>query len=216
MAVSVLSAAGVVTTQKAAANGLPQPIVIGYNPGAKYSYTPKQFNYPKAYFSTGSPDKNIKHFEAATGGAAYSSMSTLRTQSGVSYAKVGTYWQLNLGGADWTTVANMPCKVTVKVAYHIEAKGTDAGTTAGAWWGPDIDGSYYSSDVVHGNDPVHAKSVVTTTTWQGKVGDLFYSTTDGQYGIVGAGVYTSTYTPGAGQASAALVCSSIVLEFPAS
>ena len=159
---------------------------------------------------------NAKHFEAATGGAAYSSMSTLRTQSGVSYAKVGTYWQLNLGGADWTTVKNMPCKVTVKVAYHIEAKGTDAGTTAGAWWGPDIDGSYYSSDVVHGNDPVHAKSVVTTTTWQGKVGDLFfYSTNDGQYGDAGA-VVISGISPGTGQASASLVCSSIVLEFPAS
>jgi len=213
MAVSVLSAAGVVTTQKATAQPTTiTPIVVNYNPGATYSYTPKQFSAGEAG-SDGSP--GIKHFEAATGGAAYSSIRTKQGQGGFSVAQVGTVWTLNLRGANWCTVKNMPCKVTVKVNYHLEAKGTHD-TEAAVYWGPQIVSlGYANSDIVHGNDPVHAKSVTTTTTWQGTVGQVF--ATD-MYGIAGAeGDSTAgIYTPGAGQASAAITCSSIVLEFPAS
>jgi len=90
MAVSVLSAAGVVTTQKAAAQPTITPIVVNYNPGATYSYTPKQFNLVDTGFQTFS-GTNVKHFEAATGGAVYSSISTTQTQAGYNYAQVGTY-----------------------------------------------------------------------------------------------------------------------------
>jgi len=214
MAVSVLSAAGVVTTQKAAAQPTETPIVVNYNPGATYSYAPKQFNNKHTVFAPDSPT-NPKHLEAATGGAVFASMSTKGTQAADNYAQVGTYWKLNLpSGASWATVQNMPCKVTVKVNYHIEAKG-NGGVYAEASWGPISIGGYSASDTVRSNGPVHAKSVVTTTTWEGKVGDLFYSTSEGQYGIAGACVNTGqSFQPG-GQASASLVCSSIVLEFPA-
>jgi len=51
MAVSVLSAAGVVTTQKAAAAPLQSSIaVVNYKPGATYRYAPWQFNQNFAGF----------------------------------------------------------------------------------------------------------------------------------------------------------------------
>jgi len=211
MAVSVLSAAGVVTTQKAAAQSAGSPIVVDYKPGATYSYTPKQFNLK---FTGAMVSPGTKHFEAATGGAAYSSMRTTQTQAQASYnrAQVGTGWKLNLNGADWADVQTKPCKVTVKVNYHIEAKGI-SDTTARAYWGPMImaAGGY---DYVIGNNPVHAKSAVTTTTWQGTVGDLFALYPDGSYhGAADAEVRTDQDSAGAGQASAAITCSSIVLEF---
>jgi len=211
MAVSVLSAAGVVTTQKAAAYGVVPTIVVDWKSGAKYTYTPKQFNIKKTDFSV-YQGTNIKHFEAATGGAAYSSISATQTQAAWSSAGVSTHWQLNLGGANWADVQNTPCKVTVKVNYHIQAKG-NSDTRADAYWGPWIMGY---QDTVYGSDPVHAKSAVTTTTWQGTVGDLFSGLVGGPYyAAAGAGVSADQLPAGAGQASAAITCSSIVLEFPA-
>jgi hypothetical protein len=213
MAVSVLSAAGVVTTQKAAAQLGSAPVAIQYQPGAKFSYAPTQFNDDSAGAMV---YPGTKHFEAATGGAAYSS---IRTQSGASAAVVGMYWQLKLpSGApynDWSYVQTLPCKVTVTVSYHIAAKG-DQSTGAEAQWGPQLpalSGRYYMQDSVHGNDPVHAKNVIVTTTWQGTVGDVFKSNT-GIYGQAGARAVS--YREYLGQASAAVICSSIVLEFPAS
>ena len=187
---------------------------MDYKPGAQDSYTPKQFNLKFTDFSISS-GTNIKHFEAATGGAAYSSMRTTQTQAGFNRAQVGTRWKLNLNGADWADVQTKPCKVTVKVNYHIEAKGNYA-TIAEASWGPMIMAAG-GFDSVISNNPVHAKSAVTTTTWQGTVGDLFALYPDGSYhGAADAEVRTDQDSAGAGQASASLVCSSIVLEFPAS
>jgi len=214
MAVSVLRAAGVVTTQKAAAQPTITPIVVNYKPGATYRYTPKQFNLKETHFYPYAG--NAKHFEAATGGATYSSIRTLQTQAGDSRAEVGAWWKLNLLGADWTTVQNMPCKVTMKVLYHIEAKGSDS-TVAQAYWGPMIMGAG-GFDYVKGNNLIHAKSAGTTTTWQGTVGDLFWDAHgDGSYYAGASARIGSVQNPdGVGQSSAALVCSSIVLEFPAS
>jgi hypothetical protein len=215
VAVSALSAAGVLTTQKAAA-GIPgpTPIIIQYQPGAKFSYSPKQFNddWAGPQVSPGT-----KHFEGATGGAAYSSVSASPTSFGASIAQVGMFWQLKLpSGApynDWNYVQTLPCKVTVKVSYHIAAKGQDS--EADVSWGPRLVSNfyaYYAQDSVHGNDPVHAKSAIVTTTWEGTVGDIF----DPILGIYGqAGAQAVSYAS-IGQASAAVVCSSIVLEFPAS
>jgi hypothetical protein len=216
MAVSVLSAAGVITTQKAVGLRVPTPIVIQYQPGAKFNYAPTQFNGDWAGPQVG---PGIKHFEAATGGAAYSSIRTNQMQTGASIAQVGMYWQLTLpSGApynDWNYVKTLPCKVTVTVSYHIVAKG-DQNTEADANWGPRLVSNfyaYYAQDSIHGNDPVHAKNAIVTTTWQGTVGDVF----DPIAGIYGqAGAQAVSYSEDIGQASAAIVCTSIVLEFPAS
>jgi hypothetical protein len=217
MAVSVLSAAGVVTTRKVGATDGVEPVavVVDYTPGAKYSYMPKQFNNDWTdFWASTSPGK---HFEAATGGAAYSSLRTSQAQSGKSSATVGMYWQLKLpSGWTWNDVKDKPCKVTTKVNYYIAAKG-NADTKAIAFWGPVIApwSEHSSNDFVLGNEPVHTKSVVTSTTWQGKVGDVFLSN-GGIYGSAGALVLSWQFSAGSGQASAAAVCSSIVLEFPAS
>jgi len=208
--VSALSATGIVTTQKTAAATLPPAVVVNYKPGATYRYAPWQFNYQYAGF-LGPSGTNIQHREATGAGTAYSSIRTTQTQFGLSEAEVGMYWQLNLpSGMTWATVKNMPCKVTVTVLYVIEANG-NKDTSAIAAWGP-----YYSSNSKYAQvngTPLHVKSAMTTTTFYGTVGDLFNLNTNPPY-QGNAGVEAVTLSLGAGQASAAIVGSSIVLAFP--
>jgi hypothetical protein len=215
MAVSVLSAADVVTTQKAAANGI-QLIVIDYKPGAKYSFTPKQFRTGSGFGG----DSYVKHFEAATGGALY---SQLNSPTAVSYQTTASA-SCNIDGviklpssgpyADWDTVKNMPCKVTFKVSYYVAAKG-NPNLSAFVWAGPDETLPLAGEVIVHGNDLIHAKSGIATWTWSGPVMNVFGPPGTGSW-VAHAHADTSLAPSGAGQASAALVCSSIVLEFPAS
>lgn len=206
MAVSVLSAAGVVTTQKAAAAPLQSSIaVVNYKPGATYRYVPWQFNQNFAGFFASS-EGNITHFETTSGGTAYSSVRTTQTQAGTSYARVGMWWQLRLPkGATWNTVENMPCTVTVTVLYVIQAKGNQD-TYAQAVWGVNNGNETYS--IVYGNN-LHVKTA--TTTFHTTVGDVF---SDGPYGGAYAEADALQYPAGAGHASAVIVCSSIVLAFP--
>jgi len=106
--VSVLSATGIVTTQKTAAATSPPAVVVNYKPGATYWYAPWQFNYQYAGFDSYS-GINIQHSETTGVGTAYSSIHTTQTQAGDGYSGVGMYWQLNLpSGVTWTTVKNMP------------------------------------------------------------------------------------------------------------
>ena len=206
MAVSVLSAAGVVTTQKAAAAPLQSSIaVVNYKPGATYRYAPWQFNQNFAGFYASS-EGTIAHFETTGGGTAYSSIRTTQTQAGVSYATVGMWWQLRLPkGATWNTVENMPCTVTVTVLYVIQANGNQ-GTYAQAVWGVNNGNETYS--IVYGNN-LHVKTA--TTTFHTTVGGVF---SDGPYGGAYAEADTWQHPAGAGHASAVIVCSSIVLAFP--
>lgn len=219
MAVSVLSAAGVVTTKKAEAVKPPvAPIVVDYQPGTKYTYTKQDFNTKIAGFYTYAGTK-IKHSEKAGNGVASSSITTKSGQAGLSHAKAGITWQLNLAGQDWDVVKAKPCRVTMTVSYDIAANG-DSGTSAVAWgsgfgWG-------HTRDTVTGSDSKH---VDTTTTWDTTVGDI--TVVDGV--VVSYGVFwpvegslrgvaeinsVSTQDPaGAGQASGIISCSSVVLEF---
>jgi hypothetical protein len=205
MAVAVLSAAGIVTTQKAAANGV-QYIAVDYKPGAIYTYLPKQYN---ARGTGGMFSDNPKHFEAATGGSLYASISTRAGQAGGNDAHTGTWWLLKLPvGSTWDDIKGNRCKVTMKVNYHIAAKGANA--KAAVEWGTVFP---RSKDSVQGTD---SKSVITSYTWDGLVKDLFVGPfPDGS--IEGSAMaYAFSQSSDLGQASAALICSSIVLEFPAS
>jgi len=204
--VSVLSATGIVTTQKTAAQAASPAVVVNYKPGATYWYAPWQFNYQYAGFDSYS-GINIQHSETTGVGTAYSSIHTTQTQAGDGYSGVGMYWQLNLpSGVTWTTVKNMPCKVTVTGFYVIEEKGHY--TIAEAAWGP-FDSP--NSKQVNGT-PLHVKSAMTTTTFYGTVGDLFNLNRNPPYQGY-AGVEAATLSLGAGQASAAIVGYSVVLAF---
>ncbi len=211
--VSVSRATGIVTTQKTAAATLPPVVVVNYKPGATYKYAPWQFNYNYAYFDDFS-GTNIQHSETTGVGTAYSSIRTTQTQSGDGYSGVGMYWQLNLpSGSTWATVKNMPCKVTVTGFYIIEERGNQDTYAYAAW------GLYYSPltkyALVNGTN-LHVKSARITTTFYGTVGDLFNIGTIATPGTHqgGAGVQVETLSDGAGQASAGIVGSSIVLAFP--
>jgi len=210
MAVSVLSAAGVVTTQKAAAQSSPPAVAVTYKKGATYIYAPWQFNNKYADFYAYSR-ANIKHSETTSIGTAFSSIRTTQTQAGEGDAGVGMYWKLNIpSGATWATIKNMPCKVTVTASYYIEAKGNNA-TYADVYWGQYHTGYGYAS--VNGTSP--HESALTTKTFYGTVGDVFSGGSVGpHYGGAGAQVDTGQYPAGAGQASGAIVCYSVVLTFP--
>lgn len=213
--VSVLSATGIVTTQKTVAQAAPPAVVVNYKPGATYRYAPWQFNYQYAWFDNYS-GTNIQHSEITGVGTAYSSIQTTQTQAGDGYSGVGMYWQLNLpSGVTWTTVKNMPCKVTVTGFYVIEERGNQDTYAYAAW------GMYYSPltkyALVNGTN-LHVKSARITTTFYGTVGDLFNIDNIATHGTHqgGAGVQVETLqnSTGAGQASAVIVGYSVVLAFP--
>src|SRR5271157_4713243 len=83
--VSVLSATGIVTTQKTVAQAAQPAVVVNYKPGATYRYAPLQFNnkYTDFYAYSG---RHITHFEITSIGTAYSSILTTQTQAGRSDA----------------------------------------------------------------------------------------------------------------------------------
>jgi hypothetical protein len=211
MALTVCGAV-VVTTQKAAANNSvgPVPIVVQYQPGAKYTYTPQQFNLHQTWsmFTSGT-----KQSGATTGGALYTSISTRTGQAGDSGAQAGTYWQLTLPSVTtFDDIKDQPCKVTMKVNYHIRATGSKA--KAGALAQANYIQIPAKGDYVYGNDPVHWKSAIETFIFEYNVGDVFAPSDSAIYGQAAAISISDSF--GVGQASSAVVCSSIVLEFPAS
>ncbi len=214
MAVSALSTAGMVTTQKAAAQMTATPITVAYQEGAVYTFTPKQYNIHEAFFvpfatSQGTP----RHTEAATGGAMYTSIRTTATQCGTSAARVGTYWKLT---GDWDAIKQRPCKVTVNCNAVLYAKG-GSDTVARVVY-PAHGGSQPFHVEVYGNDVVHQKVGRITETRALTVENFFGQNSDGTiFGFAAADASASVYPgPQAGQASAAVICTSIVLEFPAS
>jgi hypothetical protein len=214
MAVSVLSATGLVTTQKAAAGvQLTPSIVVTYRPGAMYKYAPWQFNYHRADFNTWQ-GTNIQHSETSTGGRVFSSITTTQQQAGESFAEVATNWQLNLNGADWNTVKDKPCTLTVTLYYRLYATGTSNIWAYVGW------GSWFAAtskyDIMYGNDRVHSKQVWTTKTVHTTVGSVFYAQSNGKY-YGGGEVETATqqYPAGVGHAWASAVVGSMELGFPA-
>jgi hypothetical protein len=213
------SDAGVVTTKMAPAQPKMILITVDYKPGATYRYTPKQFTGTWTEFDSYS-GTDIDHLESAGTGTAYSSLHTTHTQAGCSVAGVGAYWKFNLPPQglhlkrlNLDNVKYRPCKVTLTVRYQIGARGNQ-NTIACAYWGPYLWDSWYTQNTVYGNDQLPAKSAVTTTTWEGNVGELFYQTTLRPVVFVGAAVYTKQDSAGAGQASASVFCGCIEFEFP--
>jgi hypothetical protein len=228
MAVSVLSAAGAVTAQKAATQPISvqkavvqpisAPIDLLYSPGATYRYTPAQFNQQWYWWTV---INSATASAAASGGTASASISTTTTgapipvgQAGESWAAVGMGWQqptLPSTGqySTWAAVKNMPCTVTVTAYYVIQARGNQ-NTYANAYWGPWLQGSPYRQDSVVAGYTGQIKAWITTTTWHGTVGAFF----SGGSGFAGVAVDSGQPSGGPGQASGNIVCTSIVLAFP--
>jgi hypothetical protein len=205
MALSVLSATGVVTTQTVAAQ--PNGPLVTYSPGSTYSYRPSQFNNDFTYFVGAGTLSAIASY-----GGASASASTTNTQNGWALANVGMWWTLNLPTSGpcstWASVQGQPCTVTVTVTYHISSKGN---ASAEAFWGPLLSGDQYNK-VASVNGTVPAKGATTTYTWHGTVGELFWSESrTGRTGTANGEVQTSAFN--GGKASATISVSGIVLRF---
>jgi hypothetical protein len=194
-------------------------IAVDYKPGAKYRFTPKEFNYTETSFVPYSGTK-IEHFEKAAEGTASASIRSKKTQSGHSWAALGIMLNLNLPSrgtfskySGWDYINKRPYELTITVSYDIEAKGNQD-TNAFVAWGAFMMyvPTWNAHDDVTGNAPVHAQRAVTTLTLQGKVGDFFMW--DNLMGWVMTSAAAAQDSAGEGQASASIFCSSIELEFP--
>ncbi len=228
MALTVVSTAGVLAAPKAAAQGqvsfTPQqtdlnPIVISYQAGKTYTFTPRQFNAHSAQFSplVGTP----VHREFATGGTSFA-MIRDKAQAGSGETNLGVLLQLDGGYDKWATVWNKPCKVKITVHYSIAAKG-DENTQA-------LVEAYLANPrglqdarqvVVYGNDRTAAKTGTLTLEHTGIVDDILHYVMAEPWLVEGA-VYThslvgqdwsSDQVATTGQASAAAQTSSITISF---
>jgi hypothetical protein len=202
MAVSTLSAAGVVTTQKAEAVTQPtnRPVTVLYKPGTTYVYGPSRFNL---HIANSPNSAGIWGTATSTGGLVYASITTT-TQDGGSLADTGILWKLNLAGADWSSVKDKSCTVTATLGYLLQAKG-DHDSVAVVFLS--VGGAVQHQDVVFGT---HSKLVTTTWAQTVKVSDLFVS------GYGGSTVYVQAFrTPpgGPGQALSSAYVSSMTLRF---
>ena len=211
MATTVLSAAGVVTTQKVAAVPSSTPVVVKYRPGATYIFTPSQFNVRTSvnFGSLGS-----KSFAATFNNALRTyAITTQIGQAAQGDAQIGMAWRLTLPShgpySNWAYVVTLPCRVTVTLAYDVSANGPNINTyaTARALVAHNAQGA-----TVFGNDPIHTQIGIRRLTFVSSVGQVFSSG-----GFVGlARIQAVSLMQDVGQAHASLICSSIVLEFPAS
>jgi len=214
MAVSVLSAAGVVSTQKVAAtDGVNvTPIVVYYRPGAKLTYSPGGFNeHVKSFHALSGT--NINHNEIAAGGFAQTYIGTKSTQVAVDNAHAGTKWELKLpAGTNWASIKSKPCKITQKVTYYVAVAGSrNVPFFAFVSW----NGGSVGVQTNNPNDPVHVKMGEKTTTVTTPLGDVFQrnATTGKIYGN-GLVITGSRAGPGTGTATALALLSFVVLEFP--
>ena len=235
MAFTVCSTVAMTTTQKVAAASTTtqqNPITITYKPGAKYTIWEWQFKNYRSDFTpaVGEP----KHFEIVYDGITYSWVSATPSQSGGSWVSTGPLLKLDLKGADWNIVKTKPCKLTYYVTYNLAVKGdgfviayTDLGTMGYLSWRKEVGTSW--------NRPTDNVSGRETLTYSGLVGlspnpgvPHFFSspstTTPYVSGSPTLGIFNNVENPGGaeggpyvgGQNTATLICSKIVIEFPAS
>ena len=211
MAFTACSALAMTTTQKvaaASANTQSKSIIIDYKPGAKYTIWGWQFTRHESYYTAtvGEP----KHFEMALGGTAFSWICASPTQSGNSEVLTGPSVKLNLNGADLTTIARKPCKVTWYLTYNFATKGS--GYVGGY---ADCIGSPAWRLYVGPGGPSKL-SGTTVVPFTGSIAGPGVAIFGPALTAHIVALTMSGAGPDAGQTTATLVCSKIVIEFPAS
>ncbi len=217
VALTVVSTAGVLAAPKAAAQEPIEPLIIQYQAGKTYTFTPMQYNEHSAQFTpyVGTP----VHNEFAKGGTSFA-MIRDKAQSGAGETNLGTLLQLDGGYDAWTTVWNKPCKVTVTVDYTLVAKG-DANTCA--FVEAYIVNPHGPQDIkrvtVVGNDKTAVKTGILTLEHTGIVDDILHYVLS-EPDLVSGAAYTHTYVgqesqvATTGHASAHAYTSSITISFP--
>ncbi len=209
MALTVCGAVAVTTPKVAAASAStqPTPIVIAYKPGAKYVFTPIQFNNDGSGYRTRGAS-GWRHSESAFGGFAFSAMRVTSAQQEYrpySWATSGVLVQMR---GSWWSISQEPCKIIMHLSYNLAAKGgAEAVVTASA-------GNPEWSKVAGSR----AQSGTQTVTFVSTVGDVFDpQTREMMASNPGAEVQTLAfnYPPGsAGSASAFCHLDYIMIEFP--
>jgi hypothetical protein len=205
LALSLVSAAGVVTTQKAAAANANSGSIV-YHPGAWYVWFPKTYNMQWTWWDYNPPIQVHKETAMPGSGTASSMISTTGPYI-ESEAMQGEKMYLTLpSGYDWNTVSTKPCTVIVLASWNVRATGlgvTDWGI------GPMViyKGENYQFHVTN-DRTTGSRLFITTNT----VGKIFYMSPPLHQGW--AGVDTDSYsTGGAGTASGSLTCLMIMVQF---
>ncbi len=201
MAVSVISAAGVVTTKKASAAPT-KTIVLSYQAGTTYTITPKQFNehYTDNYgiYRT---TKRPTIQQSSKGSIASSSIIIDKPEASAwIYSDVGAFMQVTGAPAD------AKVRITTQVKYTMSASGGDDYNNA---WVV-VNGGQPTYDVFRIESP-NTQSATIPYVWDTTVGAFFWS--DGTASIDAEAGCQVVSEFNAGQASATVEFSSIVVEF---
>jgi len=164
MTVSALSAAGVVTTQKAAAADVgAYTVVVGKN----RTFNANQLNWHETYFypTSAAPFAPV-HIERSVGNNAFAFEHTVRqTYVSQSNARIGVKWYLNPpAGKTWAQVKNTPHTVKVKLTYSLHVQGNATARLLDTDYVKDFAGQFGGSK--HPN----TKTVTTTLTFRGGKG----------------------------------------------
>jgi hypothetical protein len=117
-AVSVLSAAGVVTATKTDAKPVPSlRYAIPY--GVNQKWVGSQCNW---HFTFVDEITTAKHFESSVGNTAFLAINAAPGETGWGSAGVGVKYTLT-GITSWADVKDRPIALTVKMTYVLAAKG---------------------------------------------------------------------------------------------
>jgi hypothetical protein len=209
MAVSVVSAAGVVTAKKADAAPT-KTIVVPYATGTTYTITPKQFNEHDTYITSLYKTNKPPSIQLSSKWSAASASITISKLVASAYidADAGAY--VGVAGA----AANDQITVTTKVNYTMSVSGGDEPYYNHAWVVVSVGLPTWDVYEIYSPD---AQSGTLTYVWTGSVSDFFYNydVTTGVYSgsidvDVGCQVVAETIP---GQASATAEFSSIVIQF---
>ena len=224
MALTVFSAVAVTTTQKVEAKSTsPTSVVVPYyKSGTKYIYKPSEFNkYDYATYRIIEGSKPFI-FQYAVWGNAFSSMRVSSEQQFNSYAYVGIVAQLDhMNQTDYfnnfQTLLSQPCRVTMHLSYHLEAKGDTVAKVRAVAASGSFAAPFWQA-VALGNvtGQPHVQNGEKTVTFQSTVADVFRWTPSSNFGVE---IVASTYpTPEhtAGSATAFCQLDYIIIEFPAS
>lgn len=181
MAMTAVSAAGLLAAPKAAARTTSIAVPIWYKPGKTYVFSPWQYNVHQAY------GNSPKHCEYSKGATALASITGTGTEDRERVeADVGM--RLQLKGITTDQLAGKMCKITITERYKLDVQGDSAGVFLGTRLQT---GVYYTilkeEKVRLQSDTQYVKIATRTFTHTVPLKDIFGPDAENNlYGIVSA------------------------------
>lgn len=218
MAVSVVSAAGVVTAKKDDTQTGSEPIVVPYEAGKTYTFTPEQFNRRLTdgrSVSVSSDDKMPKIQQFVREGTVFSSikMTAVGTATAFSQAYTGTYLKITD-----VTNPNAPCTISMQVKYKLAAKVKAENPRMFGAVGLNLGDYQLMLEMVRSDQVDNIKTGTDTYEHTDTLGNLFYQDYENPGSYLGSQLVTTeclgiSEGPGEGQVTAEIEVVTIVIEF---